>query len=76
MQSTIDHIPAVNGTPNGNVNGTSDLDLDILVVGAGFAGCYLLHKLRLEGFSAKVVEAGSDLGGVWSVTIFRRGGKS
>ena len=51
-----------------NANGTSehiDLDLDVLVVGAGFAGCYLLHKLRKENFSVKVVEAGSDLGGVW-----------
>ena len=56
-----------NGT-NGHINGTTghlDFDLDALVVGAGFAGCYLLHKLRLAGFTAKIVEAGSALGGIW-----------
>jgi len=42
-----------------------DHDLDVLVIGAGFAGCYLLHNLRKAGFSVKVVEAGSDFGGVW-----------
>ena len=42
-----------------------DLHLDALVIGAGFAGCYTLYKLRKAGFTAKVVEAGSDLGGVW-----------
>lgn len=71
MQRTMDHTPSVNGsTTNGDAKATINLDLDILVVGAGFAGCYLLHKLRLEGFSVKIVEAGSDLGGVWSVIIF------
>lgn len=39
--------------------------LDVLIIGAGFTGCYLLHKLRALGFKTKVVESGSDLGGVW-----------
>lgn len=39
--------------------------LDAIVVGAGFAGCYLLHKLRKKNFSAKIIEAGSGLGGIW-----------
>ena len=39
--------------------------LDALVVGAGFAGLYMLHKLRQDGFSAKVVEKGSGVGGTW-----------
>ncbi|WP_338241307.1 flavin-containing monooxygenase [Aurantiacibacter hainanensis] len=39
--------------------------LDALVVGAGFAGLYMLHKLRQEGFDAKVVEKGSGVGGTW-----------
>ena len=63
----------LNGVSNGfnganNTNGTNghiDLDLDVLVVGAGFAGCYLLYKLRKQNFNVKVVEAGSDLGGIW-----------
>jgi cyclohexanone monooxygenase len=39
--------------------------LDALIVGAGFAGLYMLHKLRQGGFSAKVVEKGSGVGGTW-----------
>jgi cyclohexanone monooxygenase len=39
--------------------------LDSLIVGAGFSGLYMLHKLRGLGFNAKVVEAGSGVGGTW-----------
>jgi cyclohexanone monooxygenase len=39
--------------------------LDVIVVGAGFAGLYLLHRLRRAGFSVLVIEAGSDVGGTW-----------
>ena len=42
-----------------------DLDLDALVIGGGFAGVYLLYKLRKEGFNVKLVEAGTALGGIW-----------
>jgi cyclohexanone monooxygenase len=38
---------------------------DALVVGAGFAGLYMLHRLREAGFSAHVIEAGSGVGGTW-----------
>jgi cyclohexanone monooxygenase len=38
---------------------------DVIVVGAGFAGLYLLHRLRGAGFDAQVIEAGSDVGGTW-----------
>ncbi len=38
---------------------------DVVVVGAGFAGLYMLHKLRTLGFSARVVEAADDVGGTW-----------
>lgn len=40
-------------------------EFDVIVVGAGFAGMYLLHRLRGLGFSTRVVEAGSDVGGTW-----------
>ncbi len=40
-------------------------DLDVVVVGAGFAGLYLLHRLRGLGFSARAIEAGDDVGGTW-----------
>lgn len=38
---------------------------DVIVVGAGFAGMYLLHSLRAEGFDTKVFERGGDVGGTW-----------
>ncbi|HAG70662.1 MAG TPA: cyclohexanone monooxygenase, partial [Gammaproteobacteria bacterium] len=38
---------------------------DVVVVGAGFAGMYALHKLRELGFTVKVVEAGDGVGGTW-----------
>ena len=42
-----------------------NLDVDVLIVGAGFGGVYLLHHLRKLGFTAKVYEAGADIGGIW-----------
>jgi cyclohexanone monooxygenase len=39
--------------------------VDAVVVGAGFAGLYMLHKLRELGLSARVIEKGSDVGGTW-----------
>jgi cyclohexanone monooxygenase len=39
--------------------------LDAVVVGAGFAGLYALHKLRSQGLSVRVVEAAPDVGGTW-----------
>ncbi len=47
-----------------NGNRTSR-DFDAVIVGAGFAGLYMLHKLRGMGFSARVFEAGSGVGGTW-----------
>lgn len=38
---------------------------DVIVVGAGFSGLYLLHRLRELGFSARCYEQGSDVGGTW-----------
>src|SRR6188768_1510509 len=38
---------------------------DAVVVGAGFAGLYMLHRLRELGFTARVYEAGGGVGGTW-----------
>ena len=38
---------------------------DVVIVGAGFAGMYMLHRLRGLGMSARVFEAGSGVGGTW-----------
>ena len=40
-------------------------DLDAVIVGAGFAGLYMLHRLRGLGLSARVYEAGDGIGGTW-----------
>jgi cyclohexanone monooxygenase len=38
---------------------------DALIVGAGFAGMYLLHRLRGRGLDVQVLEAGDGVGGTW-----------
>ncbi len=38
---------------------------DAVIVGAGFAGMYMLHKLRGLEFDAVVVERASGVGGTW-----------
>lgn len=40
-------------------------DLDVVVVGAGFAGLYLLHRFREMGMSAVAFETGDGVGGTW-----------
>jgi cation diffusion facilitator CzcD-associated flavoprotein CzcO len=47
---------------NGNGNAAH---VDVAVVGAGFAGLYMLYRLRQMGFSVRVLEAGSGVGGTW-----------
>ncbi|MBC7373223.1 MAG: NAD(P)/FAD-dependent oxidoreductase [Frankiales bacterium] len=48
---------------------SSSLDMpsvvDVVIVGAGFSGLYMLHKVRELGLSAVVFEAGTDVGGTW-----------
>jgi cyclohexanone monooxygenase len=38
---------------------------DAVVVGAGFGGMYMLHRLREQGLSVRVFEAGCGVGGTW-----------
>ncbi len=46
-------------------NGASPHDVDVAIVGAGFGGMYLLHRARELGLSARIIEAGSGVGGTW-----------
>ncbi len=47
-------------------DGEQTTELDALIVGAGFGGMHMLYWLRDKlGFSARVYEAGSDVGGTW-----------
>ncbi len=38
---------------------------DVLVIGAGFSGLYMLHRLRELGFHAQVLEKARNVGGTW-----------
>ena len=42
-----------------------EIDTDVVVVGAGFAGLYQLYRLRNAGFRAVGLEAADDVGGTW-----------
>lgn len=44
---------------------TPDQHVDVVVVGAGFAGLYALYKLRSLGLEVQVFEAGEGVGGTW-----------
>src|SRR5207302_5986773 len=42
------------------------MDFDVVIVGAGFSGLYMLYKVRdALGLSARVFEAGDGVGGTW-----------
>jgi cyclohexanone monooxygenase len=47
------------------IDRTADPRWDVIVVGAGFAGLYALHRLRQQGFRVRVLEAADGLGGTW-----------
>ena len=57
------HDHATNGYSNGDEQGQAEHDepLDMVIVGAGFAGIWLLWRLRQKGFKAKIVEVSSTL---------------
>jgi cyclohexanone monooxygenase len=52
-------------TSSGRSHAAPAATYDVVVVGAGFAGMYMLHKLRGLGFSVRVYEQGGDVGGTW-----------
>src|SRR5829696_6950008 len=52
------HVRGRGGSSTGRV-------VDAVIVGAGFAGLYMLHCLRGLGLSARVFEAGGGIGGTW-----------
>ena len=43
----------------------SATSLDAVIVGAGFSGMYMLHRLRGLGLTSTVIEAASGVGGTW-----------
>jgi cyclohexanone monooxygenase len=55
---TLHAETATNGAP-------AATDVDAVIVGAGFAGLYMLHRLRGLGLSVVVFEAAAGVGGTW-----------
>lgn len=43
----------------------ADTPFDVLVIGAGFSGLYMLHRLRQLGIRARVLEMAENVGGTW-----------
>jgi cation diffusion facilitator CzcD-associated flavoprotein CzcO len=43
----------------------AERSFDVIVVGAGFGGIYMVHQLREHGFSVRALEAGTGVGGTW-----------
>ncbi len=39
--------------------------LDVIIIGAGVAGLYAIHKLRQQGLKVRAYEQGDDVGGTW-----------
>ncbi len=59
MSSTQQNTPEIDAEERAT-------DFDAVIVGAGFSGLYMLHRLRNEmGMSARVYEAGEGVGGTW-----------
>ena len=50
---------------SGNSHAPGKATFDVVVVGAGFAGMYMLHRLRGLGLSVRVYEQGDGVGGTW-----------
>ncbi|TVY58224.1 Baeyer-Villiger monooxygenase, partial [Lachnellula suecica] len=40
-------------------------EFDVVVVGAGFGGISMTHRLRENGFSVQCLEKGPSIGGIW-----------
>jgi cyclohexanone monooxygenase len=47
------------------LRGAEGSGFDAIIVGAGFAGLYMLHKLRGMGLKVRVYESGDGVGGTW-----------
>jgi cation diffusion facilitator CzcD-associated flavoprotein CzcO/acetyl esterase/lipase len=56
--------PASEAT-SGNLAENPTQQVDVAVIGAGFAGLYALHRLRKAGFSAVGLDEAGDVGGTW-----------
>ena len=49
----------------GDLGNRLQQEFDVVVVGAGFAGMYMQHRIQQRGLSVRLYEAGSGVGGTW-----------
>jgi cyclohexanone monooxygenase len=62
--TTLMNQPSANPRANHSDEARTDV-VDVIVVGAGFAGLYMVHRLRQAGMKVLGIEAGADVGGTW-----------
>jgi cation diffusion facilitator CzcD-associated flavoprotein CzcO len=60
-----EHMTDVSARQRATSADSAAVDFDVVVIGAGFAGLYLLHQLRELGFTARAFETGDGVGGTW-----------
>ncbi len=58
-------MPSSQEAPGSHRRVAAEADVDAVVVGAGFAGLYMLHRLRAMGLRVRVFEKGDGVGGTW-----------
>ena len=49
-----------------------DAAVDVVIVGAGFSGLYLLHRMRKQGLSTRCFERGDGVGGTCTSELLSR----
>jgi cyclohexanone monooxygenase len=69
-RSSIDNLQGRNRDMADGAHSTSareshTAEYDAVIVGAGFGGMYMLHRLRGLGLTARVFDTASDVGGTW-----------
>ncbi|KAE8151914.1 hypothetical protein BDV25DRAFT_83833 [Aspergillus avenaceus] len=62
MKTELSDYASLDGTTGPYVD---NLNVDVLIVGAGFGGIYALYQMRKLGLKAAIYEAGNDIGGTW-----------
>ncbi|KAK6375691.1 hypothetical protein LTS17_007513 [Exophiala oligosperma] len=53
------------GEPTLAVNAKPTVDYEVIIIGAGFGGVRMIYDLQKRGITARVFEAGSNVGGTW-----------
>jgi cation diffusion facilitator CzcD-associated flavoprotein CzcO len=61
----ISHRGWLGSRDNWQLAKMEDVVVDVVIVGAGFSGLFMLHRVRQLGLTARVFEAGDDVGGTW-----------